>query len=470
MNRTQYPLPNEGVDHLDLILATSEIGIWELDVGTGVAVRNLRHDKIFGYDFLLDKWSADIFLAHVIEEDRDRVGNLLSDAVGGTKPWEFEARIRRVDGACRWISAKGMPKFGPDGEMTKLIGHVIDITDSKATEDRLKLLTQELNHRVANTFTILNSMIRHAAKRSRSVDELAETLTQRLAALARSNRILTAQENERANLAEILQMELAAFGGWHRRISVRGNTDIWFPPETSEALAMIFHELLTNAVKYGALSLSTGQIAILITGTSDGMTVVNWEEYGGPPVSSERVQGIGTRIVAGALRDQGSVTMDFARDGLHCRIDVYGGFRRQVADGPRLADEVGPTDMVPSDQPLEGVNVLVVEDDPIIALDISETLQSYGARVIGPHFQPTTAIGAISEGPDVALLDVNLGRETSSGVAARLAEHGIPFLIVSGQMDRSELDDAFRTAPLLNKPFCDRDIVNGLMALLPRCV
>ena len=90
-----------GVDHLDLLLATSEIGIWELDATTGEAERNLRHDQIFGHDELLDRWSGEIFLSYVIEEDRERVGDLLNASLTEGKPWSFETRIRRADGVDR---------------------------------------------------------------------------------------------------------------------------------------------------------------------------------------------------------------------------------------------------------------------------------------------------------------------------------------------------------------------------------
>lgn len=155
-------LDNSG-EHLDLLLATSEIGIWELDAVTGTALRNLRHDRIFGYDSLLPHWSAEIFLKHVVEEDRERVNALLTASLNDRKSWSFETRIQRADGVDRWISAKGMPKFSDKGEITKLIGHVIDITETKQNEDRLRLLSNELNHRVSNTFTIMNAMIRQTS-------------------------------------------------------------------------------------------------------------------------------------------------------------------------------------------------------------------------------------------------------------------------------------------------------------------
>lgn len=459
-----------GVDHLDLLLATSEIGIWELDATTGEAERNLRHDQIFGHDELLDRWSGDIFLSYVIEEDRERVGDLLNASLTEGKPWSFETRIRRADGVDRWISARGVPKFSDTGKVTKLIGHVLDITETKQSEDRLRLLSKELNHRVANTFTIMNSMIRHASKKTSSVEQLAETLTERLAALARSNRVLVAEEAERSSLLEILNMELEAFSGWQRRISISGETRVWFSGEASEALALIFHELLTNAVKHGALSVPSGRVDVTVSQGSGRQVCVKWTESGGPSLAGERRKGIGSTILQNAMRDQGTVTLDFAPDGLICDIVINDSFQREVPDTPVVPSEEPHEheyeQPVVENQTFSGQKIMVVEDDPIIGLDISETLKSRGAQVIGPCTTVASALKAIRDKPDAVLLDVNLGQETTDAVASQLADLSIPFLVLSGQLDSSDLGDAFRGVSVMSKPFRERDLVSALYRLV----
>ncbi|WP_339766012.1 HWE histidine kinase domain-containing protein [uncultured Pseudosulfitobacter sp.] len=459
-----------GVDHLDLLLATSEIGIWELDATTGEAERNLRHDQIFGHDELLDRWSGEIFLSYVIEEDRERVGDLLNASLTEGKPWSFETRIRRADGVDRWISARGVPKFSDTGKVTKLIGHVLDITETKQSEDRLRLLSKELNHRVANTFTIMNSMIRHASKKASNVEQLAETLTERLAALARSNRVLVAEEAERSSLLEILNMELEAFSGWQRRISISGETRVWFSGEASEALALIFHELLTNAVKHGALSVPSGRVDVTVSQGSGRQVCVKWTETGGPSLAGERRKGIGSTILQNAMRDQGTVTLDFAPDGLICDIVINDSFQREVPDTPVVPSEEPQEheyeQPVVENQTFSGQRIMVVEDDPIIGLDISETLKSRGAQVIGPCTTVASALKAIRDKPDAVLLDVNLGQETTDAVASQLADLSIPFLVLSGQLDSSDLGDAFRGVSVMSKPFRERDLVSALYRLV----
>ncbi|MEJ6402165.1 HWE histidine kinase domain-containing protein [Yoonia sp. 2307UL14-13] len=463
----EFPYLDGGGDHLDLILATSEIGIWELDAATGTASRNLRHDQIFGHDTLLDEWSADIFLGYVFEEDRERVGTLLTKSLNDGQPWSFETRIRRADGVDRWISAKGMPKFSDSGDVTKLIGHVIDITETKQNEDRLKLLSKELNHRVANTFTIMNSMIRHAAKNTTTVEDFAETLMERLGALSRANRVLVAEEAERSSLHDILDMELEAFAGWRTRISITGDTLVWFSGEASEALAMIFHELLTNAVKHGALSVPTGHVAVTIDTGPSRQVLIKWAETGGPPIAPARRTGIGSTILQNALRDEGSVNLDYDTSGLICDVTVNHSFQREIPDAV-----VPPSTALPDGQPVDpdgsfaGWRVMVVEDDPIIGMDIAEIFGSRGATVVGPFTTVATALQALRDAPDVALLDVNLGQETTDAVATQLSDLSIPFLILSGQMDSSDLGEAFQGASIIGKPFGEQDLVKRVMAMM----
>lgn len=454
---------NNGGDHLDLILATSEIGIWELDAVTGTAMRNERHDQIFGHDQLLDRWSGEIFLTYVFEEDRQRVGGLLEASLKDGVPWSFETRIRRADGVDRWISAKGMPKFSDTGVVTKLIGHVIDITEMKQNEDRLKLLSKELNHRVANTFTILNSMIRHASKKTDSVEEFARSLTERLGALSRSNRVLVADVAERSSLQDIIRMEMEAFAGWEARVSIEGDANVWFSGEASEALALVLHELLTNAVKHGALSVRGGQVGIKAVMGTGRRVHIKWTETGGPSLPAERTTGIGSTILQKAMRDQGAINLDFAPGGLVCDIVINDSFQREAAEITAPPTAIFPVDQSQiSNVSFSGQRVLVVEDDPIIGMDIADILEARGATVIGPFTTVASALKAIREKPDVAMLDVNLGQETTDAIALHLSELAIPFLILSGQIDSSDLGTAFKGAAILSKPYKEQDLVSHL--------
>ena len=281
---------------------------------------------------------------------------------------------------------------------------------------------------------------------------------------------MVAEEAERSSLLEILNMELEAFSGWQRRISISGETRVWFSGEASEALALIFHELLTNAVKHGALSVPSGRVDVTVSQGSGRQVCVKWTETGGPSLAGERRKGIGSTILQNAMRDQGTVTLDFAPDGLICDIVINDSFQREVPDTPVVPSEEPQEheyeQPVVENQTFSGQRIMVVEDDPIIGLDISETLKSRGAQVIGPCTTVASALKAIRDKPDAVLLDVNLGQETTDAVASQLADLSIPFLVLSGQLDSSDLGDAFRGVSVMSKPFRERDLVSALYRLV----
>jgi PAS domain S-box-containing protein len=129
---------HESEAKLRFAVAVAELGVWELDLKTGGAWRDPRHDRIFGYDPPVPEWSYETFLGHVLPEDRERVDAGFGAALQGPAPWDFTCRVRRVDGAVRWISARGEPVAGPAGAPVRLVGVVRDITDEKAFEAALR--------------------------------------------------------------------------------------------------------------------------------------------------------------------------------------------------------------------------------------------------------------------------------------------------------------------------------------------
>ena len=219
------PFEELSADHLRLILQTSHIGIWELDLESGRALRNAHHDAIFGYDEGLDEWSYDIFMAHVVPEQRDAVDKLQKDAIATGSVWSFDCAIRTGKGQTRWISASGRPLIADDGSVTKVIGHVIDITETKQRENRLTLLTEELNHRVRNMLAVIKSIVRLSSRKADDIAGFAKSLEGRVEALARSHRLMVSDQAEALTVAAILEAELAAFPGLEKRVILRANGD-----------------------------------------------------------------------------------------------------------------------------------------------------------------------------------------------------------------------------------------------------
>ena len=129
---------NQSEERLKQALEVGQLGSWGLNVKTGSAWRTLRHDRIFGYQQMLPEWTYRMFLDHVLPEDVKAVDDRFNEALRTQTEWNFECRIRRVDGVERWIWAQGLPRFDDQGELTEMVGLVQDITDRKKTENELR--------------------------------------------------------------------------------------------------------------------------------------------------------------------------------------------------------------------------------------------------------------------------------------------------------------------------------------------
>ena len=125
-------------ERLKFSIESGEIGLWELDLVSHAAWRTLRHDRIFGYEIPLPEWTYEMFLEHVIPEDRPEVNQKFGGAIANSTAWDFECRIKRKDGAVRWIWAKGNPKFNVRNEPVSMFGVVQDITERKQAEYMLR--------------------------------------------------------------------------------------------------------------------------------------------------------------------------------------------------------------------------------------------------------------------------------------------------------------------------------------------
>ena len=312
---------SRSAEHLRLVIETSKIGIWELDLETGRAVRNQTHDRIFGYSEPVPDWTYDTFLDHMDEADRDRVDDLQKTAIRNGTEWGFESRIRTADGRDRWISVAGRPLEDESGRTVKLIGHVIDITDTKRNEARLQLITEELNHRVRNILSMIKSMIALTARRATDIPSFSSSLEGRIGALARSHSLLVGHEVADMKPSAILETELLAFQELQDRVSIDAQDEPSLTPSGSQGLALVFHELITNAIKYGALSNDAGQVAVEIVRNGRSASIV-WTERGGPPVDASNDKGFGSVLIEKALSSHGSVELDLLRDGVVCRIEL----------------------------------------------------------------------------------------------------------------------------------------------------
>ena len=407
-------------------------------------------------------------------DDRQSVHHTFLAATAKREAFRLEYRLRRNDGEYRWAINAAAPRFSETGEFLGHIGSVIDITERKQAEETQQLLVRELNHRVKNTLASVQAIVQHTLRKTKDPAEFVDSFAGRIQSLARVHSLLTASSWQDADLRDLINDQLLQGSIDETRVTASG------PPVRLEAqmalhLALMLHELGTNAHKYGALSGPSGWVTI-------GWTVENrslrlqWEERGGPPVTSPTSRGFGTTLIEQSVKSEGGrARMSVGKDGVLWNVTL-------PLPGPTATDATSrPPEMISSTSTrqrmhvakkapgkLAGQRFLVVEDEPLVALDMAAGLEEAGAAVVASTGSAKEALDIIeNKAMDAALLDGNLHGQPVDDIAAALTRRKVPFLFVTGY-GREGLPQAFRNIDVLSKPFSQQQLIEASARLVER--
>jgi PAS domain S-box-containing protein len=243
------------------------------------------------------------------------------------EPWEDTFPLKGRDGSWRWFLSRALPVHDDDGRVTCWFGTNTDITELREADERQKLLLAELNHRVKNTLAAVQSLAGQTLHSAASLEAFGDKFGGRLLALSRSHDLLARETWQGAALGELVAETLAPYRGEGAaaRIALAGPA-VRLAPTAAVTLGMAFHELSTNAAKYGALSTATGEVAVDWSidwrGGKTPALEICWRESAGPPVERPPQSGFGVRLIEQglALELSAEVRLDFAPDGLKCLI------------------------------------------------------------------------------------------------------------------------------------------------------
>jgi len=301
----------------------ARLGRWELDVATGKIVWSDMVFEILGRERSLGPPTLDEMRGMLCPDERPLVDILLAQSGGiERRDFSYERRLRRSDGSFCWVQNHVRPYCDSAGRVLRLVGAVRDVTARKESEERLKLLAAEVDHRAKNLLAVVQVMLRQT--RGATVAEYAKAAQGRIAALARAHTLLSRSHWRGADLGRLVADELAAFRRADgERIAIDGAPTL-LRPEAAQAIAMAMHELATNATKYGGLSVPQGRIAVAWRRDGNGDLLLRWGETGGPAVSPPSRKGTGTNVIERSIGQQlnGSVRFDWQRTGLICEIHV----------------------------------------------------------------------------------------------------------------------------------------------------
>ena len=316
----------ESEARLRLALEAGRLGAWELDLRSfalevsDTYLANFGHspDTPFTYDDLR---------AAIHPDDRAHTDLAMARSISEGADYEIEHRAFMPDGSVRWVQVRGRPTFAADRTPLSMAGVSLDVTERKIAEQRQALLAREVDHRAKNALAVVQATLR--LTRAADMSDYIRIVEGRVAALARVQTLLAVNRWAGTDLHALLQGELAPFLDDGSTRTVLMGPEVSLPAGASQPLAMAVHELATNAVKHGPLSVAEGRISVSweveqVSGRRP-LLRLRWVETGGPPVTDvPSRQGFGGRVLDGTVRIQlgGKVSLTWKPVGLICDIEV----------------------------------------------------------------------------------------------------------------------------------------------------
>lgn len=353
-----------------------------------------------------------------------------------------------------------------------LLEVILRITDGaererRASQERQELLIAELNHRVRNILGLIRGLVGQSRAGAGSAAEFASVIGGRIEALARAHDQITTTNWGPGALRDLLRAEAEAYLDAAAERVVLEGPDILLEPQAFSIVALVVHELMTNASKYGALCDGSGRVRVGWSLDPMGRLVLTWRETGGPAVQAPTRRGFGTTVIERSIPFdlKGEAELRYELTGVEGRFVVPATYVREVEPS------TGEDDAVQAVRDVTAVTaigrVLLVEDNMLIALDAEDALTGLGAEAVDVASSVPDALAAIKRArPDLAVLDVNLGPETSIPVAEHLTELGVPFVFATGYGDRVPRPANVAEAPIVSKPYTQDLLRKAISALL----
>ncbi|WP_421997747.1 HWE histidine kinase domain-containing protein [Reyranella sp.] len=337
--------------------------------------------------------------------------------------------------------------------------------ERKRAQERQELLIAELNHRVRNILGLIRGVLSQSRDTTDNVEAFTKVVGGRVQALARAHDQVTAEHWGPARFKALVMAEAGAYLGQNAsRVEVEG-PDALIEPQAFTTVALIMHEMVTNSAKYGALSDNRGRVGIATHFDAAGRYWIVWREEGGPPVKPPTRHGFGSVVIERSMVHdlQGEARVEFAPAGVQAEFVVPASFvsvpkEAPAGERPTRAEVARPPHAVPAD-------VLVVEDNMIIALDTEGMIRGLGVASVRVASSRMAALSLVQERrPDFAFLDVNLGAETSFEVAEELLRRGVPFAFTSGYGEQAAFPPEMSGIPRVTKPYTSESLREHLAA------
>ena len=313
----------ESEERFRLLAEAVDDVFWIIDVRQQrVVYVSPAYERVWGYSAEVLYSDPRVWRGHLHPQDRPLVDQVFEEMLAGRRDtFELSYRMQGPDGVPRWVRDKAW--LVRSGETAQIAGITTDISAEKGSEEKQRLLSQELDHRLRNSFGLVQSIARLSARTAHDIGEFVDSLEARIQALARGQDVLVKGSWHIADLEEIVREVLALHAGPENRVQIEGPT-VHVAASTVPLFNMAFYELATNATKYGALSVPGGRVSVRWHAQADegGELLLVWQESGGPPVGPPARRGFGSALIEQALAAEfgGAIEIGFAPEGVVCTM------------------------------------------------------------------------------------------------------------------------------------------------------
>jgi PAS domain S-box-containing protein len=443
---------------LAAIVVSSDDAIISKTLDGRITSWNAGATRIFGYE--ASEMIGESILRIIPPELHGEEREILARLRRGERIDHYETvRVAR-DGRRVDVSLTVSPLRDRSGKVVGASKVGRDITDRKRAEKMQRVLTDELAHRVKNTLATVQAIANQSLVRAKSPTDFVSSFAGRIHALAKAHTLLTRSKMQGADVMELVSEQVLIGAPNDDRISCSGPLLV-LDAQAAVHLALVLHELATNARKHGALSVPQGRLSVTWQMRTNGgcSLLLSWKESHGPRVSAPSAHGFGRTLIEQTVRARGGeASVDYRTDGLTCEIKLPLPEAARPSTGidasaPKTSR--GPSLLAQPDnrRTLQGKRILVIEDEPLVAMDVESTLATAGCEVVGPAATLERAKLLIEESDcDAVLLDVNLAGQPVDELATLLTRKNRPFAFVTGY-GREALPSGFRGTVVLGKPF-----------------
>jgi PAS domain S-box-containing protein len=350
-----------------------------------------------------------------------------------------------------------------------------DITERKQAEQLQRTLTNELIHRIKNTLATVQAIATQSLLRAKSPSDFVSSFIGRVQAMAKAHTLLTKTMMQGTDVTELVSEQVLLGVSDDNRISCSGPLLV-LDAQQALHLALVLHELATNARKYGALSVPNGRLSVSWQMRTNGgrNLLLLWKESSGPKVTAPSERGFGSTLIEQTLRAHGGeASVHYNTDGVTWEIElpITENTRPSIgtdAAAPKITS--GPSVLQSQDnQPsLKSKRILLIEDEPLVSMDMESSLTAAGCEIIGPAGTLEDAKLLVEDANyDAALVDANLAGYPVDELATALTQKNCPFAFVTGY-GREALPSGFREAVMLGKPFSQDQLLTVVEMLFYR--